>query len=172
LASFYRFIVIDQNLVYAAINLRGDWSDMPVHLSVVGRFAVMKVQEEADCFATSDPLSEMAGLVREKDSEEGALKWIALAVLHGIDRNAEKISLRRNADGGVSVTAKYRKSELPTPPSPIGRKVFDVVKEITHIDGDKGQVPVAIGIRDSSIELDMKLERNGAEEEVVLTFPN
>jgi len=132
----------------------------------------MKVQEQADCFADTDPLSEMAGLVREQDSEEGALKWIALAVLHGIDRNAEKISLRRNADGGISVIAKYRKSELPKPPSPIGRKVFDVVKEITHIDGDKGQVPVAIGIRDSSIELGMKLDRNGAEEEVVLTFPN
>jgi len=132
----------------------------------------MKVQEQADCLADTDLLSEMAGLVREQDSEEGALKWIALAVLHGIDRNAEKISLRRNADGGISVTAKYRKSELPKPPSPIGRKVFDVVKEITHIDGDKGQVPVAIGIRDSSIELGMKLDRNGAEEEVVLTFPN
>ena len=132
----------------------------------------MKVQEHADCLADTDLLSEMAGLVREQDSEEGALKWIALAVLHGIDRNAEKISLRRNADGGISVTAKYRKSELPKPPSPIGRKVFDVVKEITHIDGDKGQVPLAIGIRDSSIELGMKLDRNGAEEEVVLTFPN
>ncbi len=132
----------------------------------------MKVQEQADCFATTDPLSEMAGLVKEQDPEEGAIKWIALAVLHGIDRNAEKISLRRNADGGVSVIAEYRKSELPIPPLPIGRKVFDVVKEITHIDGDKGQVPVAIGIRDSSIELDMKLDRNGAEEEVVLKFPD
>ena len=132
----------------------------------------LKVQEHADCFANTDLLSEMAGLVREQDSEEGALKWIALAVLHGIDRNAEKISLRRNKDGGISVTAKYRKSELPKPPSPIGRKVFDVVKEITHIDGDKGEVPVAIGIRDSSIELGMKLERKGAEEEIDLIFPN
>jgi hypothetical protein len=132
----------------------------------------LKVQEQANCFVNSDLLSEMAGLVREQDSEEGALKWIALAVLHGIDRNAEKISLRRDKDGGISVTAKYRKSELPKPPSPIGRKVFDVIKEITHIDGDKGQVPVAIGIRDSSIELDMKLDRKGAEEEIVLIFPN
>jgi len=131
----------------------------------------MKVQEHCDCFAETDPLSEMAGLVKEHDTEDGALKWIALAILHGIDRNAEKISLRRNAEGGVSVTAKYRKTELPTPPAQIGRKVFDVVKGITHIEGDKGNSAVVIGIRDSSVELEVKLDRDGAQEEVVLKFP-
>ncbi len=132
----------------------------------------VKVQEHADCFVTSDLLSEMAGLIKEQDSEEGALKWLALAVLHGIDKNAQKISLRRDADGGISVIAKYRESELPKPPSPIGRKVFDVVRDITHIEGDKGKLPVSIGIRDSSIELEMKLDRNGGGEEVVLSFPD
>lgn len=130
-----------------------------------------KVQEQADCFAEKDLLGEMAGLIRENDSEEGALKWLALAVLHGIDRHAEKISLRRDADGTVSVTAKYRKSELPGPPSSIGRKVLDIARDISHIEGDKGQTPVVIGIRDGSVELEMKLDRNDAGEEVVLKFP-
>lgn len=130
-----------------------------------------KVQEQADCFAETDLLGEMAGLVKEKDSEEGALKWLALAVLHGIDKNAEKISLSRDADGTVSVTANYRKSELPGPPSSIGQKVFDVVRNITHIEEDQGQMPVVIGIRDSSVELEMKLDRNSQGEEVVLKFP-
>ena len=132
----------------------------------------MKVQEHCDCFATTDLLGEMAGLAKEQDSEEGALKWIALAVLHGIDRNAKKISLRRTADGGISVTAKYRESELPRPPAPIGRKVFDVVKGITHIEGDSGKTPVVIGIRDSSIELEVKLGHDGDGDEVVLKFPD
>jgi hypothetical protein len=132
----------------------------------------LKVQEQADCFASADPLAEMAGLVKEQDSEEGALKWLALAVLHGIDRNAKKISIRRNSDGAISVVAKYRESELPKPPSPIGRKVFDVVRDITHIEEDKGVMPVSIGIRDSSVDLEMKVERSGSEEEVVLSFLN
>ena len=134
----------------------------------------MKVQEHCDCFAETDPLSEMAGLVKEHDTEDGALKWIALAVLHGIDRNAEKITIRCTAEGEVSVTAKYRKTELPSPPTQIGRKVFDVVKGITHIEGDKGKSPVVIGIRDSSINVEMKLDRDSAkkEEEVVLKFPD
>ena len=132
----------------------------------------MKVQEEADCFATTDPLSEMAGLVKEQDAEEGALKWIALAILHGIDRNAETISLRRNSGGKISVTARYRECKLPGPPPAIGRKVFDVVKGVTHIEEEKGNASVAIGIRDSSIDLQFKLDRDGGEEEVVLKFPD
>jgi hypothetical protein len=132
----------------------------------------MKVQEHCDCFATTDLLGEMAGLTKEQDSEDGALKWIALAVLHGIDRNAKKISLRSTADGGISVTAKYRESELPRPPAAIGRKVFDVIKGITHIEGDKGKTPVVIGVRDGSIELEVKFGHHGDEEEVVLKFPD
>jgi hypothetical protein len=131
----------------------------------------MKVQEQCDCFATTEPLREMAALGKEPDPEEGALKWIALAVLHGIDRNAKSISLRRSARGELSVTAKYRESELPGPPEPVGRKVFDVVRAITHLD-DKGRTPVVIGIRDSSIEIEFKLDRDGDAEEVVLKFPN
>ncbi len=131
----------------------------------------MKVQEQCDCFATSDPLSEMGALGKEPEIEEGALKWIALAVLHGIDRNAESISLRRTAGGKLLATAKYRESELPAPPAQIGGKVFDVARAITHID-DKGRTPVVIGIRDSSIEIEFKLDRDGDEEEVVLKFPN
>jgi hypothetical protein len=113
----------------------------------------------------------MGALGKEPDPEEGALKWIALAVLHGIDRNAESISLRRAADGKLSVTARYRKSELPAPPAPIGRKIFDVARAITHID-DKGRTPVVVGIRDGSIEIEFKLDLDGDEEEVVLEFPN
>ena len=130
----------------------------------------MKVQEQCDCFATTDPLSEMGALGKEPDPEEGALKWIALAVLHGIDRNAKSISLRRAAGGKISVTAKYRESDLPAPPEQIGRKVFDVARSITHID-DKGRTPVVIGIRDSSIEIEFKLDLDGDAEEVVLKFP-
>jgi hypothetical protein len=132
----------------------------------------MKVQEHCDCFATTDLLREMAALPGEGDNEDGALKWLALAVLHGIDRNAEKISIRRGSDGKVTVTAKYRQSELPSPGAGIGEKVFDVVKGITHIEGDKGKTPVVMGIRDSSIEIEVKLEKGEKANEVVLKFPS
>lgn len=131
----------------------------------------VKVQEQCDCFAETDPLREMAALKSEADTEEGAVKWIALAVLHGINSNAKKITVRRSAEGEMSVIAKYRKSDLPSPGERIGGKIFDVVRDITHIEGQKGKTPVVIGVRDSSVEMQIKLSQDEKEEEVVLQFP-
>ena len=132
----------------------------------------MKVQEQADCFASADPLSEMAGLVKEQDAEEGALKWIALAVLHGIDRNAKKISIRRDSNGQYFGDRKVPGIRTSKASGTYRPQSLRCGKGITHIEGDKGTTPVLIGIRDSSIEIELKLDHDGAEEEIVLEFPN
>jgi len=131
----------------------------------------MKVQEQCDCFATTDPLAQMAALKGETDAEEGAVKWIALAVLHGINADARKIKVRRAESGDVTVTAKNGKAELPSPGAAIGAKIVDVVKAITHIEGEKGKLPVVIGIRDGSIEVEMKFKQGEKGEEVAIKFP-
>jgi hypothetical protein len=131
----------------------------------------LKVQELCDCFATTDPLGEMARVEKEPDKEEGALKWVALAVLHGINDNAKKITLSRGKDGKIYVDAKYRRSELPSPGSEVGGKVFEVVKGITHMEGEGGKTPLALGIRDSSIEVKIKVESKGDAESVTIKFP-
>ncbi len=51
------------------------------------------VQEMCDCYATKDPLKEMSTLNAESDPKGAAIKWLALAALHGMNNNAEKISL-------------------------------------------------------------------------------
>jgi hypothetical protein len=131
----------------------------------------LKVQELCDCFATADPLQEMSRLPGEADKDEGALKWLALAVLHGINGNAKKISINKTEDGKVTVTAKYRKSELPSPGGEVGRRIFDAVKEVTHIDKDEGEMPLAVGVRDSSLDLKVVLEKDGGTESVTIEFP-
>ena len=131
----------------------------------------LKVQELCDCFATSDPLQEMSRLPGESDKDEGALKWLALAVLHGINGNAKKISINKTEDGKVTVTAKYRKSELPSPGGEVGRRIFEAVKEVTHIDKDEGEIPLAVGVRDSSLDLKVVLEKDGGTESVTIEFP-
>ena len=131
----------------------------------------LKVQELCDCFATADPLQEMARLPSETDEDEGALKWIALAVLHGINGNAKRISINKSEDGNVTVTAKYRKSELPSPGGDVGRKIFEAVKGITHIEEEEGEMPLAVGVRDSSLDLKLKVEKEGGSESVTIEFP-
>ena len=131
----------------------------------------LKVQELCDCYATTDPLREMSALVNDKDKDEAALKWLALTALHGINANAEQISISRSKDGKVKVTAEYRKSELPNPGDVIGEKILEAVRGITHVEGDQGKIPLALGIRDGSIEISVKLKRSDKGEKISLKFP-
>ena len=131
----------------------------------------LKVLELCDCYATNDPLKEMSTVKSEGDKDEAALKWLALSALHGVNSNAEKITITRSKDGEINVTAKYRESELPSPGSDIGAKIFEAVREITHIEGDKGETPLALGIRNDSIEIQVKMNSEEDKEKVTLKFP-
>ncbi len=131
----------------------------------------LKVQEMCDCYATTDPLKEMSEIKGDSDQEEAAVKWLALAALHGVNNNAKEVSIRRSKDGNIKVTATYRESELPTPGTQIGEKIMSTVREITHIESGKGKSPLALGIREDSIELKIKMKSKDTGERVTLTFP-
>ncbi len=131
----------------------------------------LKVQEMCDCFATTDPLKEMSVVKDDADKEEAALKWLALAALHGVNNNAEKISITRLDDGNVKVTAEYRKTDLPSPGSEVAEKIIETVIGITHIEGGEGKTPLALGIRDSSIDLSIKMKTKNGGKKVTIKFP-
>jgi hypothetical protein len=130
-----------------------------------------KVQELVDCFATTDPLREMSMLKAQEGQEEAPLKWLALAVLHGINAGAKDISVVKSADGTVKVLAEYWKAELPTPGPIIGEKILESLRRITHLEGEKGKTVLAMGVRDGSIDLRVKIEREKGGEKVTLEFP-
>lgn len=131
----------------------------------------LKVQELCDCYATTDPLKEMSELTKEADKDDVALKWLALATLHGINSNAKKITVTRSEDGEVNVTAEYRVAELPSPGGQIGKSIIEAVREITHVDEDKGKTLLAIGIRDGNIEIGVKVKKDKDNETITLKFP-
>jgi hypothetical protein len=131
----------------------------------------LKVQELCDCYATNDPLKEMSVVKNGADKDEAALKWLALASLHGVNNNAQEVTITRSKDGTVRVTAKYRETELPSPGSEVGAKIMAAVREVTHIEGDKGKTPLSLGIRNDSIELQVKMKTKDGREKVTLKFP-
>ena len=131
----------------------------------------LKVQELCDCYATNDPLKEMSIVKNDGDKEEAALKWLALASLHGVNDNASEVTITRSKDGKVRVTAKYRESELPSPGSEIAAKIMQAVRDVTHIEGNKGKTPLALGIRNDSIELKVKMKAKEGKERVTILFP-
>jgi hypothetical protein len=129
----------------------------------------LKLQELCDCYATTDPLKEMSDTPGDDDLQEAALKWLALAILHGINDNAEKISFVRPGNRKVKVFAEYRKSELPSPGEETGRVVLDTVRKIAHME--EGDIPLALGIGGESIELQLKIRKDSSGESVILEFP-
>jgi hypothetical protein len=131
----------------------------------------LKVQELCDCYATNDPLKEMSEIKGDGDPDEAAAKWLALAALHGVNDNAKEVTIRRSPDGNIKVTAKYREAELPSPGAEIGEKIMNAVRDITHIEGGKGKSPLALGIREDSIELKIKMKSKHGGEKVTLKFP-
>ena len=130
----------------------------------------LKVQELCNCYAETDPLRSMSQLKKDADKDEAALKWVALAILHGVNNNAKQITLTRTREGTVQVTAEYRESGLPSPGPEIGEKVIAAIREITHIEEEKGELPLAIGIRDSSLEVKVKIKGKAGQESVSLRF--
>lgn len=130
-----------------------------------------KVQDLCDCFTANDPLKEMSEVKNDSDTKEAALKWIALAVLHGINSNAEQISITTTKSGGVEVTAEYRPAELPSPGAPIAENVIAALRDITHIEDVSGESTLAFGIRNNSMDLKVKSIHEGGNEKITIAFP-
>jgi hypothetical protein len=68
--------------------------------------------------------------------------------------------------------AKYREAELPSPGKEIGERVIEVVRRITHLEGEKGKEPLALGIRNDSLEIKVKVEKDEDNEFIELKFPD
>ena len=131
----------------------------------------LKVQEHCDCHASSDPLSEMSMIAEEQDLEQAAYKYLALAILHGVNDNAKKVTIQQDQNGKIEVTAKYRTRKLPSPGETIGNRVIETIKSITHMTDDRGKSKLALGIRDSSIDLRIKLKRHDGIDQLTIKFP-
>lgn len=131
----------------------------------------LKMIELCECFATTDPLKEMSALVNDEDKQEAALKWLALATLHGVGAGASRIELTLTPGGEAVVTAKYREATLPSPGPEIGALIIQAMREITHFEGKKGKGPLAVGIKNDNIEIGVKVSSKDDKEELSLKFP-
>lgn len=131
----------------------------------------LKIQELCDCFSTTDPLKEMSDIQNDDPGIDAALKWLALAALHGVNNNAKKIAIKQSGDGTVSVTAEYREAQLPSPGPDVASNIFEAIREVTHIEKTKGKTTLALGIKDSSLDLEVKVKDKDGGKKVSIKFP-
>jgi len=132
-----------------------------------------RLQEMCDCYMETDYRQEMEKMVAERSSdlEEDALKYLALSILYATTEKARKLSFKKK-EGEQKVTVKAEeKMELPTPPGEIADKIFEIMRSITHLEGEKGREPLSLGLRDGRMELGVKVEREEEKESLNLSFP-
>ncbi len=131
----------------------------------------LKVQEQIDCFATTDPLKEMTEIqTNTEDVDEEARKWLALVVIHGINENAKKVTLKKK-ENAISVEAKYQKSELPSPGNEVGERILQTVREILHAEEDKEKSLLSLSLGESDVTLKVKIKKKDGEEKIKFKFP-
>ena len=132
-----------------------------------------RLQEMCDCYMETDYRKEMEVMASESsvDLEEDALKYLALSILYATTEKAKKLSFKKKK-GEPKVTVKAEeKMELPTPPGEIADKIFEIMRSITHLEGEKGREPFSMGLRDGRMELGVKVEKEEDTESLKLSFP-
>ena len=132
-----------------------------------------RLQEMCDCYMETDYRMEMVKMASERspDLEEDALKYLALSILYATTEKARKLSFKKKR-GEPKVTVKAEeKMELPLPPGEIADKIFEIMRSITHLEGEKGREPFSLGLRDGRMELSVKVEKEEDKESLKFSFP-
>ena len=133
----------------------------------------LKLQEMCDCYMETDYLAKMQGMVgaESKDIEEDAVKYLALTILYAITRKAAKLSLKKKGDE-LSVRIKAEeKEDLPHPSADVVGKVFQIMREILHIDEDKGEMDLSLGLRTGEVNVHVEVKGQGDRQSLKVKFP-
>jgi hypothetical protein len=133
----------------------------------------LKLQEMCDCYMETDYLAAMQGMVgaETKDVDEDAVKYLALAMLYAITRKAEKLSIKKK-DGESSVRIKAeQKEDLPQASAAVLDKVFQVIREILHIEEAKGEMELSLGLRTGEVNVQVKVKGEGDKQSLKVKFP-
>jgi len=138
----------------------------------------LRLQEFCDCYMETDYKKELEAASRGVsgipggDPDELALKFLGAAILYGATEEAKNFSIKKGPDGKIvfSVEAKGR-YQLPPPQTKIADRIFSIVRSITHIEEDRGKMPLSLGLRNDRMELTLHLDRKGTEESLTVAFP-
>ena len=133
----------------------------------------LKLQEMCDCYMETDFLANMQGMVgaESKDLEEDAVKYLALTVLYAITRKAAKLTIKKKGDD-LSVRIKAdEKEDLPHPSAVVADKIFQIMREILHIDEEKGEMDLSLGLRTGEVNIHVKVKGQGDKQSLKIKFP-
>ena len=133
----------------------------------------LKLQEMCDCYMETDFLGAMQDMSKNetKDSEEDAIKYLALAVMYAITKKAEKLSFKKKGDEIKTKIKNGEKEMLPPPSGVVLDKVFEIMRAILHIEEDKGEMDFSLGLRSGEVNVIVKFTRKYDKQSLKIKFP-
>ena len=134
----------------------------------------LKLMEMCDCYLGTDyavTLHKVAD-TPSVDTQEDALRYLALALLFTLTKEASQLSLKRKNDK-ITVTIKHEdeKIALRPPARVVFDKIIAIMRAILHLEKDKGGMPLTLGLKNDQIEVQVKIERTADKETLKVKFP-
>lgn len=134
----------------------------------------MRLQEMCDCYLETDFAKQLDAMVKapSRDIEEEGVKYLALAIMYGVNERVEKLKMKKKKDGSLkaSMVMGDEKISLPLPSVELFDRIVAIIREILHFEEDGGQLPLVLGLRDSQIELLVNLKFKGDEVSLKFSF--
>jgi len=133
-----------------------------------------KLQEMCDCYMETDFAAQLAAMskIRSVDLQEDAVKYLALAIMYGVTDKARRLTFKKK--GGeikVRLTAVDGKIELPPPGADLFNRVISLVRGILHFESEGGSSTLALGLRNSRLDLRVKLKAEKEKTSLKIKFP-
>lgn len=134
----------------------------------------VKLQEMCDCYMDTDFLAQMKHPINTQSVvlEEEAMRYFALLILYTLTEKAQQLKLKKQK-GTLQITVSTSDEKIPIspPPEEIADKIFEIIRAITHIDTDNGEIALSLGLRSSQVDLQVKLKKKKDEESLKILFP-
>lgn len=133
-----------------------------------------KLQEMCDCYLETDFADQLAAMSRgpSADLNEDAVKYLALAIMYGVTEKARKLSLKKKkGETRVVLKTDDEKIELPNPSPELFSGIIGLVRGILHFESGDGSSLLALGLRNSELDLQVKLKEKEDKTSLKLTFP-
>lgn len=134
----------------------------------------LKLQEMCDCYLETDFLGELRHMSAAPivDLEDDAVKYLALTIMYAITKQAPKLSLKKKGEEIVVTVQNKQKEILPAPPDAVFAEIIGIIRTILHLDEDKGELPLSLGLRNGEVTVSVKVKREGNKESATFYFAN
>ena len=138
-----------------------------------------RLQEYNDCFAETDPFVKLQEVnhnqlkVSDKDNlTELALKYLSLAILYGIEKQAESIlfSSQMNGEGQCKIMGK-EEIEFDNLPLSLVKEMQGVIRCMSDLESESMVRRMVCGMRDDQIDIYVAMDKVEDVETITLNIP-